>query len=125
MRCVDVARVFYETLRDEGMIDTAVCRGLHRAIRALRASTSASREGDPTREADPNYDAQEITKTGVDDDEIAENDQGSAIYQAQWAAGLAAAAESTMQTREGRDPARVKRRKGREMFWVPYIHFGV
>ena len=34
--CVDVAKVFYETLRDEGMTDLAVCRGLHRAVRALR-----------------------------------------------------------------------------------------
>ena len=34
--CVDVAKVVYETLRDEGMTDIAVCRGLHRAIRALR-----------------------------------------------------------------------------------------
>ncbi|KAK0611676.1 CHAT domain-containing protein [Immersiella caudata] len=36
--CVDVARVLYETLRDEGMTDVAVCRGLHRAVRALRYS---------------------------------------------------------------------------------------
>ncbi|KAI0804900.1 CHAT domain-containing protein [Xylaria sp. FL0064] len=36
MHCVDVARVLYETLRDEGMTDVAVCRGLHRAVRALR-----------------------------------------------------------------------------------------
>ncbi|RYP54761.1 hypothetical protein DL769_010292 [Monosporascus sp. CRB-8-3] len=34
--CVDVARVLYETLRDEGMTDAAVCRGLHRAVRVLR-----------------------------------------------------------------------------------------
>jgi len=34
--CVDVARVLYETIRDEGMTDIAVCRGLHRAVRALR-----------------------------------------------------------------------------------------
>jgi tetratricopeptide (TPR) repeat protein len=34
--CVDVARVLYETIRDEGMIDTAVSRGLHQATRALR-----------------------------------------------------------------------------------------
>jgi hypothetical protein len=34
--CVDVARVLYETMRDEGMTDVAVCRGLHRAVRALR-----------------------------------------------------------------------------------------
>lgn len=34
--CVDVTRVFYETLRDKGMTDEAVCQGLHRATRALR-----------------------------------------------------------------------------------------
>lgn len=33
--CVDIARVLYETLRDEGMTDVAVCRGLHRAVREL------------------------------------------------------------------------------------------
>ncbi len=123
MHCVDVARVFYETLRDEGMTVTAVCRGLHQAIRALRASTSASREGDPTREADPDYDTQGASETGDDDHAITKN--GSAMYQAQWAAESEVAAESRMQTREERDPGRVRRRKGQEMFWVPYIHFGV
>jgi CHAT domain-containing protein len=34
--CVDIAKVLYETLRDEGMTDVALCRGLHQAIRALR-----------------------------------------------------------------------------------------
>ncbi|KAK6535461.1 hypothetical protein TWF694_001918 [Orbilia ellipsospora] len=34
--CVDVARVFYDTILKEGMTDTAVCKGLHQAIRALR-----------------------------------------------------------------------------------------
>ncbi|KAI1662037.1 CHAT domain-containing protein [Daldinia decipiens] len=34
--CVDVARVLYETLRNEGMTDVAVCRGLHRAVKQLR-----------------------------------------------------------------------------------------
>ncbi|KAK6524179.1 hypothetical protein TWF694_005839 [Orbilia ellipsospora] len=34
--CVDVARVFYETIRDEGIADETVCRALHRAVRALR-----------------------------------------------------------------------------------------
>ena len=36
MYCVDVARVLYETISKEGMTDVAVCRGLHRAVRALR-----------------------------------------------------------------------------------------
>jgi len=34
--CVDVARVLYETMQHERMTDLAVCRGLHRAVRALR-----------------------------------------------------------------------------------------
>ncbi|KAH7165232.1 CHAT domain-containing protein [Dactylonectria macrodidyma] len=36
--CVDVAREVYKTMQDEGMTDVAVCRGLHRAVRALRDS---------------------------------------------------------------------------------------
>ncbi|KAF5686892.1 hypothetical protein FDENT_5619 [Fusarium denticulatum] len=34
--CVDVARVTYETIREGGMTDDSVCRGLHRATRMLR-----------------------------------------------------------------------------------------
>ncbi|KAL8364968.1 hypothetical protein RB595_003992 [Gaeumannomyces hyphopodioides] len=42
--CVDVARVLYETLRDEGMTDAAVCRGLHRAVRTLRDGRTERRQ---------------------------------------------------------------------------------
>ncbi|KAJ8112227.1 hypothetical protein OPT61_g5355 [Boeremia exigua] len=34
--CVEAAQTVYETLRDEGMNDTAVCRALHKAVRKLR-----------------------------------------------------------------------------------------
>ncbi|KAM6485126.1 CHAT domain-containing protein [Trichoderma sp. SZMC 28011] len=34
--CVDIARILYKTLQEEGMTDIAVSRGLHRAIRMLR-----------------------------------------------------------------------------------------
>ncbi|KAI0100967.1 CHAT domain-containing protein [Nemania sp. FL0031] len=40
--CVTVARVFYETLAQEGMTDLAVCRGLHRAVRELRDTNTRS-----------------------------------------------------------------------------------
>ncbi|KAI8649679.1 TPR domain-containing protein [Fusarium keratoplasticum] len=43
--CVDVARVLYETMRDEGMTDLAVCRGLHRAVRALRGGQIEKEQG--------------------------------------------------------------------------------
>ncbi|KAH6839480.1 CHAT domain-containing protein [Chaetomium sp. MPI-CAGE-AT-0009] len=36
--CADVARRFYEIVRDEGATDTAVCHGLHLAMRELRDS---------------------------------------------------------------------------------------
>ncbi|RFN52885.1 hypothetical protein FIE12Z_2898 [Fusarium flagelliforme] len=36
LRCVDVARVFYETIDEEGFTDTAVCRGLNRALLQVR-----------------------------------------------------------------------------------------
>ncbi|KAG5751479.1 hypothetical protein H9Q70_005888 [Fusarium xylarioides] len=34
--CVDVARVTYEAIREGGMTDDSVCRGLHKATRMLR-----------------------------------------------------------------------------------------
>ena len=34
--CVDVARITYETIKEGGMTDDSVCRGLHRATRAMR-----------------------------------------------------------------------------------------
>ncbi|PQE08014.1 TPR domain-containing protein [Rutstroemia sp. NJR-2017a BBW] len=42
--CVDVARILYETIKDEGMTDRAVYRGLHRAIRMLRDKEAATTE---------------------------------------------------------------------------------
>ncbi|CAG7566273.1 unnamed protein product [Fusarium equiseti] len=36
LRCVDVARVFYETIEEEGFTDMAVCRGLNRALIQVR-----------------------------------------------------------------------------------------
>jgi len=34
--CVDTARITYKGMRDGGMTDESVCRGLHKAIRTLR-----------------------------------------------------------------------------------------
>ncbi|KAI1073051.1 hypothetical protein LB507_008941 [Fusarium sp. FIESC RH6] len=34
--CVDVAKVFYETLQVEGLTDLGVCKALHRAVKQLR-----------------------------------------------------------------------------------------
>ncbi|KAF4946510.1 hypothetical protein FGADI_11148 [Fusarium gaditjirri] len=34
--CVDVAKIVYQELRDSGMDDGSVCRGLHKAVRKIR-----------------------------------------------------------------------------------------
>lgn len=34
--CIDIARVVYETLWDEGLTDQALCCGLHSAVKMLR-----------------------------------------------------------------------------------------
>ena len=42
--CVDVAKILYRTLQDEGITDMAVCKGLHRALRTLRDHDNATRK---------------------------------------------------------------------------------
>ncbi|KAL8369387.1 hypothetical protein RB599_010631 [Gaeumannomyces hyphopodioides] len=74
--CVDVAKVFYQTLRDEGMTDVTVCRGLHRAVRALR------------------------------DGQIGRNQKARK--------GFSAGSESPNTERSLKN-----------MYWIPYVHFGV
>lgn len=54
--CVDNARIFYETLRDEGISDDVVCLGLHRATMTLRNRTI----GTPVKVESS------LTKTSVD-----------------------------------------------------------
>ena len=108
--CVDVARMLYETMRDEGMTDVAVCRGLHRAIRALRdggvGAGLMGREGSSAGIADL-YDRTEVVEANTC--EMPEDDTGMLTL-----------------TLEERDPGRV-RKKGTDMslLWIPYVHFGV
>jgi hypothetical protein len=48
-RCVDVARITYEAIRDGNMTDESVCWGLHKAIRELRDEWMRSKKaGQPT-----------------------------------------------------------------------------
>jgi len=64
--CVDVAKVFYETLLDEGITDDAVCLGLHRATKALRSKVITSMvKLDPSSANSPLKDAQSMETTDV------------------------------------------------------------
>ncbi|KAM4061046.1 caspase [Hirsutella rhossiliensis] len=65
--CVDVATVLYETLRDEGMTDRAIARGLHRAVRELRGRESGNSGG---RRNDPDPAVIDGTHNSVDVDDL-------------------------------------------------------
>lgn len=45
--CVDVARILYKTLGEEGLTDAAVARGLHRAVKTLRDEAVRKNEAGP------------------------------------------------------------------------------
>lgn len=95
--CVDVARTVYEMLgRDEGMTDAAVARGLHRATKALR-DQSMHRDSSSV-------------PTGV----------GSS----------SASIEPRLKSGGGRDGtllnfAAKHRKELVNLFWIPYVHYGV
>ncbi|VUC25265.1 unnamed protein product [Clonostachys rosea] len=95
--CVDMARLTYEGIRDGGMTDDSVCRGLHIASRELRdrwLSSSAMRTGKANHEAGPLPVGDETT-IGE------ENERGD---------------------RARRDMILDERP---EAHWIPYVHFGV
>ncbi|KJZ70854.1 hypothetical protein HIM_09768 [Hirsutella minnesotensis 3608] len=113
--CVDVATVLYETLRDEGMTDRAIARGLHRAVRALRgreSGNSGGRRNDP----DPAV-IQAGTHNSVDIDDLRVELQD----------GNLAALEEAL--RKGRNFVKCGGSHGTRqespLSWVPYVHFGV
>lgn len=100
--CVDVARVLYETIRDEGMTDKAICRGLHRAVRALR--DGYVEEGKPM----------DMVNHLVGN----KNDAGPQEV------------ENKNSKREGRDAKLIVTGDQRILqenpqYWAPYVHFGV
>ncbi|CAG9951766.1 unnamed protein product [Clonostachys rosea f. rosea IK726] len=95
--CVDIARLTYEGIRDGGMTDDSVCRGLHHASRELRdlwLISSAIRGRRLKNEAGP----------------LPAGD------------GAATEEENERGHRLGRDITLDERA---EAHWIPYVHFGV
>jgi len=104
--CVDVSRITYKEIRNEGMADESVCRGLHKAIRELRQrwldeSLMASRENRSVRKVDIR---------------LAENGTWPRIT-------------SDGDQRDGRSPRDAvlwgDDEETQPFPWVPYVHFGV
>lgn len=103
--CVDVARVLYETLRDFGLTDKAVCLGLHKAVRALR-DREVEVEGGEIEVKGREVEVEE-SEVEVEGSEVEAEENGS---------------------RKGRlkleAPASQKKAK-LGAYWIPYVHFGV
>ncbi|KAH6619164.1 CHAT domain-containing protein [Chaetomium sp. MPI-SDFR-AT-0129] len=108
--CADVARKFYETIRDEGKTDAAVYRGLHRALRESRdGQVGANTRGSGT----------DATKARALDDkgnEIAVP-RGEALND-----GGHTAQRSGPRKGEG---VGYEPKPSMESLWVPFVHFGV
>ncbi|KAM5345797.1 hypothetical protein ACJ41O_011658 [Fusarium nematophilum] len=135
--CVDVATVFYETLRDEGINDRAVCLGLHRAVRELRkvgiASTAADRglkdadNGPESDYDDDDYDGTDDEQEGQGESHIGRNLRNWPRFPRVLDPAGKHGEVYLSGSRDGRN-ARLKsrnRRLQKPMYWVPYIHFGV
>jgi tetratricopeptide (TPR) repeat protein len=102
--CVDMARITYETIRDGGLTDESVCRGLHKATVELRDRWLGIPENSKTAGAlieEANRTVPECTQTVPSNDDDAKVD------------------------RLLRDVLLVDDDKVDEpLNWVPYIHFG-
>ncbi|KAG7429491.1 hypothetical protein Forpi1262_v009459 [Fusarium oxysporum f. sp. raphani] len=101
--CVDVARVFYETMRDEGMTDDIVCQALHRAVRLLRDRLTLF---GTTRRGFSHY--EEEIDNYIDEDEGTSS--GNLMEE-----GL----------RNERDPIPRKKKRELDISWASYIHYGI
>ena len=119
--CVDVAASLYKTIRDEGMTDLAICRGLHRAVIALR---------DRHIEARRSIKEMSTTSTGAVQQAVNVDDNRPEGRVVETHDMRVAGPDRENGMRVGRDAIlcsseSVKRRQESPMYWAPYIHFGV
>lgn len=133
--CVEVARIFYETIRKEGMKDEAVYRGLHRAVRALR--DGFMKQAEP---AQPNkFPPIAKVDNGQAEDTALSSTQGNKAAAVVGGGNEKARAENERQVPNGGNND--EKRGGRDAklvdfdllipaawhirYWAPYIHVGV
>ncbi|KAI6764308.1 hypothetical protein HG530_008097 [Fusarium avenaceum] len=94
--CIDMARITYEEIRDGGMTDDSVCKGLHKASRELRKRclSMASSGG-----------GRQIGKDDVRSSQHSVQDESQRMSQ--------------------RDILPCDEDLSMPLHWVPYVHFGV
>ncbi|KAL8696656.1 MAG: hypothetical protein Q9224_002686 [Gallowayella concinna] len=85
--CSATAETFYESIRDEGMTDKAVYRGIHRAVRALRDKQGGLRpEGKTRKQISTDHKLKERARDGtvVDEDDDPGNDAANNLARFSW-----------------------------------------
>jgi hypothetical protein len=99
--CVDMARITYEWIRDGGMTDESVCRGLHDATRELRDRwlrvQTKARSGRSVREVNMSLGEYEAGSRSASD----EDQRGDRL--AEWC----------------------DEEETSSLHWVPHVHFGI
>ncbi|KAH8751864.1 CHAT domain-containing protein [Hyaloscypha sp. PMI_1271] len=129
--CVKVAKILYETIRDEGMKDEAVSRGLHKAIRTLRDEViKTSFYVEEGRQATKTLTIDTGSSQGI----LGDRDMLIVLAEVQDSC-ISASAEPVIDrsstdsiARHGKAiPSNIVKSNfdSLELYWVPYIHFGV
>ncbi|KAK6537344.1 hypothetical protein TWF694_011536 [Orbilia ellipsospora] len=135
--CVDVTKTLYETIRDEGMTDRAICKGLHKGVKKLRDRaawrTVRSRMfPDDEFDSDDDDTAWEAFAGAGEDDSPATSRSGTDELETLFN-GLSVE-DGKLTERGVADMARNFKKIIRysdhddaplDLYWVPYLHFGV
>ncbi|KAH7556325.1 hypothetical protein BM1_05759 [Bipolaris maydis] len=115
--CVDIARIFYETLRDEEISDDAVCLGLHRAIMTLRNRTIGT-----LVKMDSS-----LTKTSVENTSVTTVDISQTVNTTSIDLVGVNKPPITSDMRTAKLVNKLARQENRlhPRYWAPYVHFGL
>ncbi|CAG8428585.1 unnamed protein product [Penicillium salamii] len=113
--CVEVARLVYQTLKEDGLVDMVVAKGLHIAIRSIRKSCQSGSSRNPT-------------SSKIEEDNVMETNLENELEE------LTRELETFgIFSREGSDeqrdavPINAPRRQQEHFdsfLWVPYVHYG-
>jgi CHAT domain-containing protein len=131
---VDVTRHLYETLEKEGLNDTAVCRGLHRALRSIRDADLKLLRGEPAVERLTPNDLEDVISTevaGIDISNSGSSPGAQMVTSGKDQEGLPSESEAAISSTSGErtltfESSRIKLSEAKLVLaWAPYVHYGV
>ncbi|KAK4169546.1 CHAT domain-containing protein [Cladorrhinum sp. PSN259] len=132
MHCVNVAEVLYGTMVNKGMTDTAVCLGLHLAVRALRDGkipSEAIKDGEE-KDGGEGGEAEGGAIQGETESRVMEGETESGETEGkEGEAAKTKSREARTGEREPRDGTLLDdesdKHSERDFRWVPFVHYGV